>query len=42
MKNILLNGYFNKNLGDDLFFKELGDRYKKYNFYMIVSRKKVK
>lgn len=35
MKNILVNGYFGMNFGDDLFFKILFDRYPnvKFNFY---------
>lgn len=32
MKRILVNGYFGKNLGDDLFFKILFDRYPEVEF----------
>lgn len=32
MKNILVNGYFGINLGDDLFFKILFERYPEVNF----------
>ena len=41
MKNVLIKGYFNKNLGDDLFFRELISRYEKYSFYMFVNNKNV-
>ena len=33
MKKIFLRGYFTKNLGDDLFFYILGNRYRKIKFY---------
>ena len=29
MKKVLVNGYFGRNFGDDLFFKILFERYKK-------------
>ena len=32
MKNILVNGYFGVNFGDDLFFKILFERYPKIKF----------
>ena len=41
MKEILIKGYFNKNLGDDLFFKLLASRYEKYNFYMFINKENI-
>lgn len=37
MKNVLVKGYFLKNLGDDLFFKILTEKYPDVNFYCDVT-----
>ena len=39
-KNILVTGYFNLNVGDDIFFKILFERYPHSNFYVIAPSKK--
>lgn len=37
MKKILVNAYYAKNVGDDLFLKILFERYKNVKFYMLCS-----
>ena len=40
-KRVLLHGYFNKNLGDDLFFDILFKRYKNVVFYIYGLKKNI-
>lgn len=42
MKKIFVQGYWNENLGDDLFLKVLCDRYPKQNFYIFGLKNKLK
>jgi len=41
MKKIIVNGYFNRNLGDDLLLKSLIDHFPKTVFYIYVNKKYV-
>ena len=34
---ILLNGYFHKNFGDDLFFHMIRERYNNHMFYVPIE-----
>ena len=34
---ILLNGYFHKNFGDDLFFHMIRERYNQHMFYVPIE-----
>lgn len=42
MKKILVDGYWNGNLGDDLFLKTLCERYPNQDFYIFCSKDKQK
>ncbi|HJC99921.1 MAG TPA: polysaccharide pyruvyl transferase family protein [Candidatus Dwaynia gallinarum] len=36
-KNIIVNGYWNNNLGDDLFMKILAEKFPNYNFIIVMN-----
>lgn len=36
-KNVLVIGYFRRNLGDDLFLKVISERYEDYNFIIVTN-----